>query len=494
MGIRDSLERLRKSTGRAEACGLPMDVVEAFAAKDPQLVTAIEMAEEVWGALSREERELARLPEHELTEKLSHGFLNFYPKETQSPYVPLAAKGPWIVTINGAVIYDTGGYGMIGHGHNPADVLAAMAKPYVMANIMTASFSQRRFVDLLHDHIGMNASQPPYTSYICMNSGSEAMAVATRISDAHAKKMTDEGSRYAGRKIRFLTLSGSFHGRTTRPARVSQSSRQAYEQLASFRSVPESLFVAPNSLDGLRRAFDEAEKNNTYIECVAFEPVMGEGNPGYPISREFYDEARKLTTQHGAFLLIDSIQAGIRTHGVLSIVDYPDFVDCDPPDMEAFSKALNAGQYPLSVLAMNERASTQYAKGTYGNTMTANPRALEVGCAVLRGLTPALEENITSAGRYLLVEFERLQNLMPEIITKVQGTGLLLSVHIKESVLVVGPLGVETLMRKNGVNVIHGGKNALRYTPQFRISREEMDLIVKTTADCIQQAISHTKT
>ena len=67
----------------------------------------------------------------------------------------------------------------------------------------------------------------------------------------------------------------------------------------------------------------------------------------------------------------------------MSIVDYPGFEDCQVPDFETWSKALNAGQYPLSVLGMSKRASDLYAVGVYGNTMTTNPRALETAISVL---------------------------------------------------------------------------------------------------------------
>ena len=117
---------------------------------------------------------------------------------------------------------------------------------------------------------------------------------------------------------------------------------------------------------------------------------MGEGNPGQAISADFYARARELTQEHGSLLLIDSIQAGLRAHGVLSIVDYPGFQDLPAPDMETYSKALNAGQYPLSVLAMNQRAADLYRTGIYGNTMTSNPRALDVAAAVFDQLTPAV--------------------------------------------------------------------------------------------------------
>src|SRR5690606_12176205 len=86
------------------------------------------------------------------------------------------------------------------------------------------------------------------------------------------------------------------------------------------------------------------------------EPVMGEGDPGRSVPVDFYNAARKLTTDHGSLLLVDSIQAGLRANGVLSIIDYPGFENVEAPDMETYSKALNAGQYPLSVLAVGERA------------------------------------------------------------------------------------------------------------------------------------------
>ena len=65
------------------------------------------------------------------------------------------------------------------------------------------------------------------------------------------------------------------------------------------------------------------------------------------LDRDFYDHAITLANKHGSLILIDSIQAGIRGQGCLSIVDYPGFEDCQVPDFETWSKALNAGQYPL---------------------------------------------------------------------------------------------------------------------------------------------------
>ena len=151
--------------------------------------------------------------------------------------------------------------------------------------------------------------------------------------------MTDPDAKYQGRSIYFLSMKGSFHGRTERPAQASDSSAKNYRQrLATFRDQ-RLVTVEVNNVEQLRQAFVDADKNGIYFEMMLLEPVMGEGNPGIAISRTFYDEARRLTKEHGTLLLIDSIQAGLRAQGCLSIVDYPGFETCEPPDMETYSKA-----------------------------------------------------------------------------------------------------------------------------------------------------------
>ena len=136
---------------------------------------------------------------------------------------------------------------------------------------------------------------------------------------------------------------------------------------------------------------------------------MGEGNPGRAITPEFYQRARELTRDNGTMFVVDSIQAGLRAHGVLSVVDYPGFESLDPADMESYSKALNAGQFPLSVLALSQEAAALYQRGLYGNTMTTNPRSLDVAVAVLDSVTPELRENIRKRGDELLEKLAALK-------------------------------------------------------------------------------------
>ena len=399
---------------------------------------------------------LLALDEDSLRARLAKDVLNFYPRDGTQPFVPLAARGPWIVTAHGAVVYDAGGYGMTGFGHSPDDLLNAARRPEVMANVMTASFAQADFTHALRREIGRNWTGPrgrrmvtndkdaedddaawtnqlehPYASFACLNSGSEAVTLALRVTDVRARTEIDA----EGKTPVFIALKGSFHGRTNRAGMVSHATHGLYaEELASFRpnrvadeggydffadkdefnledssismddecdsdfahpfydswkdcsrhkrragaddvealrgaskanpggsfQPPPCVFVEPNDVAQLLKTFDACDRAGLFVEAMILEPCMGEGDPGRMITREFYDEARRLTRARGTFLVVDSVQAGLRATGELSLVDWPGFAYCEPPDFEVFSKALNGGQFPLSVVAFSERARDAY--------------------------------------------------------------------------------------------------------------------------------------
>ena len=489
--VLNALHTLRDRQGARGTPGLPDRVVLDFAAKDPSVGRAVEEAVERLEALISElgEDEVLR-DEADLVMALQSGFVNFYAAPTVNPYVALAARGPWIVTSHGALLHDNGGYGMLGAGHGPDDVLDAMSKNHVMANVMTPSFSQHRFIHRMRREVGhARAEGCPFSRFICMNSGSESMTVAMRIADVNALRMTAEGAAHAGQPTRMFAIERAFHGRTDRPAQISHSCMDGYNRnLRTFQGKDNLHLIPANNIDALRSAFAQAEQDGVFVELLAIEPVQGEGAPGVRVERAFYDEARRLTLEHGSMLIIDSVQAGFRGQGCLSIVDYPGFEDAAAPDMEAWSKAINAGQYPLSVLGMTERAASTYVTGIYGNTMTTNPRALETAIAVLDRVTPELRRNILERGEELVAGLQALMDEFPNEVLGVTGSGLLVAAELEpERLKVVGDEMVEMWCRRHGLGIIHGGINALRYTPHFGITSDEVALVV----DMTRQAIEH---
>jgi acetylornithine/succinyldiaminopimelate/putrescine aminotransferase len=476
------LQDIKNRVGSALTEGLSNVQITRFLELDTSLRQAISLAAERFEDVAAEYPDLIKLPESELMKTLNHHVQGFYDPIDASPYVPLAAKGAWIVTLYGAVVYETGGYGMLGFGHNPDFLYEVLHSDQVMANVMTRSLSQYRLSQALLRQIGFTrgGAECPFEKFLFMNSGSEAMEVAGRLIDIHARKLTDPGAKYAGAPIVSIALSKGFHGRTTSPAKVSDSSRKKYKTaLASYRDQDDLLIVEPNNVADLQSKFESAHQQGAFVSGFYMEPVMGEGNPGLSITPEFYARARELCDQHETILIIDSIQASLRAWGVLSIVDFPNFQTIPAPDMESYSKAMNAGQYPLSVLAMRRHIAELYQYGIYGNTMTGNPRALEVGLAVVNQCTPALRTNIIERGQEFRRKLRDLIKRHPKKCLAEQGTGLLVSLELSKDIPVVGINGIELKLRKKGIQVIHGGENSLRFTPQFFMSSQEIELIIE---------------
>ena len=486
------LKHIREASGNAKTNGLPDEIIETYLESFEELKYAIDEAYEIHKKITQEfGEEIIKMEESQLIKLLQEDYVNFYSAPTVNPYVAIAAKGPWIVTSHGAVLHDNGGYGMLGMGHGPENVIQSMQQNWVLANVMTASFSQKRLAERLKQEIGHTRKECPFDKFICMNSGSESMTVGMRISDVNALKMTGPGGRYEGKQTRMIAIERAFHGRTDRPAQISHSCKDGYDKnLNTFQNRENLKLIPANDINALNEAFIQAKDDGVFIELLAIEPVQGEGAPGVCIERDFYDEARRLTKEHGSMLIIDSVQAGLRGQGCLSIVDYEGFQDAEAPDMEAWSKAINAGQFPLSVVGMTKTAAELYVTGIYGNTMTTNPRALETAVAVLDRITPELRQNIRQRGKELLNELKKLMSEFPESIMSVEGTGLLICAELHpENLPVVGFGCVEEWCRLNGLGVIHGGKNALRFTPHFAITSAEIELIINV----VRKALIHFK-
>jgi acetylornithine/succinyldiaminopimelate/putrescine aminotransferase len=483
-----ALAEIRKFSGEMDTIGLSNDVIASFCEYDKSISEAI--AEGLSNHRQLRQRlgdDVMMTSEPELVSLLQEDYVNFYAPATVNPYIALAARGPWIITSHGAVVHDNGGYGMLGAGHGPSSVIDAMSQNWVMANVMTPSFSHSRLAEALKQELGHSRGHCPFTKFICMNSGSESMTVALRIADINANTQTGPGGKYENYPIKMVAVERSFHGRTDRPAQISHSCKSGYDKnLATFQNRDNLILVPANDPKALEAVFQQAVEEKFFIELIAIEPIQGEGNPGMCVTREFYDTARRLTKEYDSMLLVDSIQAGIRGQGCLSVIDYDGFQDAEVPDMETWSKAINAGQYPLSVLGMNDGAASMYVVGIYGNTMTTNPRALETAVAVLEQITPELRMNIKDRGEEFVMKLKILADELPGTITKVQGTGLLLSAELEPGKFpVVGFDAVEPWCRRRGLGVIHGGHNALRFTPHFRITSKEIDLII----DIVREAL-----
>jgi len=401
------------------------------------------------------------------TLKNSHRICNFYSKYDKSPYLPVGAHGPWIITDKQKIVYDVGGYGMLGFGHNPSWLLHVLSKPHVMANVMTPSYEQENICKLL-------SNKTNYDKFAFLNSGSEGIEFTLRYVDRINKMKNNNNLETV-----FINLKSSFHGRTMNAASISNSCKNVY--LDKTNNLGELIgkvnSVEINNILDFDKCSDKLMNQNKQIMGVIMEPVMGEGNPGEALTPEFYNFVRSKTKKYNIPLVIDSVQAGLRTNGCLSISEYNNFQDFDIPDFEIFSKAITGGHYPLSIIGINKKYSNINIEGIYGNSMCANPKALDICEKALNIFYSRYAKNVVEMGELFKQMLLELKEKYPKIITNVNGTGLLLSAEIDGKYPVSGYNSLEYKLRNTGLNVIHGGKNALRFTPHFGINKNEIILV-----------------
>ena len=117
--------------------------------------------------------------------------------------------------------------------------------------------------------------------------------------------------------------------------------------------------------------------------------------------------------------------------------------------------------------------------------MTANPRAMDIGTAVLDMVPPEIRKNIVERGEEFVEKLKALSVELEGAITNVEGTGLLFSCELDPRFKAYGTDSLEEFMRMKGIGVVHGGENSLRFTPHFQVTSEEVDLIINQVRNAV---------
>lgn len=288
------------------------------------------------------------------------------------------------------------------------------------------------------------------------NSGTEAVEGALKIARAYAHGKMQGG---ATKKTRILALENSFHGRTfgavsiTYPAKY----REPFEPL-----VPGVAFVRCNDVEDLEAKFDDA------VCAIVIETIQGEGGV-FPISREFWERARALATEHDAALVADEIQCGLGRTGRYFAYQKFDV----RPDIVTVAKPL-AGGLPLGAILANEQFAAAFTPGLHGTTFGGGPL---VCAAALEFLTvieeQGLLEQIRERGTELRAGIETLAETFP-FIQEVRGEGLMIGVDLT---IEGGPLVQEALKSGLLINCTH--EHILRLLPPYIITRRDVAEFLK---------------
>ncbi|WP_346136154.1 acetylornithine transaminase [Lentzea roselyniae] len=310
----------------------------------------------------------------------------------------------------GAHVWDTGGnryldllsgiaVNVLGHAHPKIveAVTTQISKLGHSSNLYVNEPALQLAERLLH------LAGEPGKVFFC-NSGAEANEAALKM------------SRRTGRTKVVATL-GGFHGRTMGALSLTgqPAKRTPFEPL-----VPGVSHVPFGDVAALEAAIDD----NTAAFIV--EPIQGE--QGVVIPPEGYlQEARRITSEHGALLILDEVQTGIGRVGTWFAFQQAGIV----PDVITLAKGIGGG-LPLGATIGFGAAADLFQPGQHGTTFGGNPVCCAAALAVLDTIAAeGLLEHASSVGKEIAAGVEALHH---PAISGVRGAGLLLGIMLREAV------------------------------------------------------------
>ncbi len=236
------------------------------------------------------------------------------------------------------------------------------------------------------------------------NSGAEANEAALKM------------SRRTGR-TKIVACTGGFHGRTMGALSLTgqPAKKTPFEPL-----VPGVSHIPFGDVAALEAAIDD--------DTAAFvvEPIQGEQGVVMP-PEGYLQEARRITSEHGALLILDEVQTGIGRLGTWFAFQQAGIV----PDVMTLAKGIGGG-LPLGATIGFGAAADLFQPGHHGTTFGGNPVCCAAALAVLDTIaSEGLLEHASSVGKEIAAGVEALHH---PLISGVRGAGLLLGITLREAV------------------------------------------------------------
>ncbi|TMM37418.1 MAG: acetylornithine transaminase [Actinobacteria bacterium] len=309
-----------------------------------------------------------------------------------------------LVRGEGAVVWDESGQSyvdllggiavnVLGHAH-PAVVAAVTRQISTLGHVsnLYAAEPPVALAELLLALAGR-----PGKVFFC-NSGAEASEAAFKL------------SRMTGR-THVVAADGGFHGRTMGALALTGQPAKA----APFRPLPGVVDHVPyGDVDALAAAVSDR------TAMVILEPVQGESGVVVPPAG-YLAAARRITSDHGALLVLDEVQTGVGRTGHW----FAHQAEGVEPDVVTLAKGLGGG-LPLGAVLAFGTAGGLLGPGSHASTFGGNPVSCAAGLAVLGTISAeGLLDHVKRIGERLRRGIEGLGH---PLVAGVRGAGLLLGI------------------------------------------------------------------
>jgi acetylornithine/LysW-gamma-L-lysine aminotransferase len=367
----------------------------------------------------------------------------------KQPIVMVRGQGASLWDSEGNEYIDcAAGHGVANLGHAHPKVAAAIAEQSTQLVTLFETFYNDKRAALMEK---ISTLVPGLGRVFFCNSGTEAVEAALKF------------ARVSTGRIAFIAAMRGFHGRTmgALSATYNKKYKEAFEPL-----VPGFSHVPYNNITALDEAVTEQ------VAAVILEAVQGEGGV-YPADPAYLQAARRISTERGALLIIDEIQAGLGRTGKMFAFEHSGII----PDMVCVAKSL-AGGLPIGAVLFGDSVKN-LAPGLHGSTFGGNPLAC---AAALAALTAMEEEDLpgqaAAKGAYLM---EALKSIESPLIREVRGLGLMVGIELKQK---VAPY-LQALQERR-IIALNAGLTTIRLLPPLVITREQLDRVVAALTEVLQ--------
>ncbi|AJT40622.1 acetylornithine transaminase [Psychromicrobium lacuslunae] len=325
------------------------------------------------------------------------------------------------------------------------------------------------------------AQAPQGSAVFFANSGTEANEAAFKLARIYGNQGGSGASLpEAQRKTRILALQGAFHGRTM--GALALTAKEAYRQ--PFEPLPAGVEHLPfGDLGALEGALAAGG-----VAALFLEPIQGEIGVR-PLPEGYLREARRLTREAGALLIIDEVQTGVGRTGewlawpALSGLDAGGALAAEElPDAITLAKGLGSG-FPIGALiAIGSGVAGMLGAGSHGSTFGGNPVATAAALATVHTIeSTRLLGQVRARGEKLR---EQLRELVH--VTEVRGSGLLIGFDLAQ------PIAAELVRLGLDVGFIINspGPRTIRLAPPLIISEAQSDSFITALPKMIETALS----
>lgn len=286
------------------------------------------------------------------------------------------------------------------------------------------------------------------------NSGTEANEAAYKLSMKYGKA--------TGRSY-FVATENGFHGRSI--GALSLTGKPSIRD--QFGPFPVDVrFVPYGDADAL--------KNAVTSDCIAvfLEPTQGEAGV-VPPPAGYLAQAREITSNAGALLVVDEIQSAIGRTGHW----FAHQADGVVPDILTLAKGLGGGM-PIGACIGFGEAGTLFAKGDHGSTFGGNPVSCAAALAVLDNVDLGHVQTVATQLR------SGLEAIDHPLIKGVRGRGLWLALVLNEPV----SAQVQQAAAEAGFLVNALQPDAVRIAPPLVVTADEIARFVEAVPGVLDNA------